>query len=421
MDQSAGMQVIEALSEVYGDEPNVIGGFIGSSRCPSFLEGMYFDGATLVFQVRGDTVQARRTLEQVAGSGAFRLERMTEGNYSQQQLTELMEVVRRRKERLDDEQLAANVVGYGVGLRHLEVDLILNTPEARRAFREKILDSPALRFNGPEEPEPNPMVGVTDTLGVSLRPEYSVYSTRSETALFILQNRSGREVCCGDPYFITYEDEQGTWRTLPINTAFHSVAYGIALGGHHQFTAHLCPKVHSNKPGRYRLLYNVSFGLHGKDFTMMTEFRLTDNEQEVKQAVRTVIADTDSVSRHIPVDTDQDDVAHIYEVVEQMPEFPDGGMKGLREYLRTHLRYPEAARRDSVQGRVIVQFVVMEDGSIGQEHVVRSCGPELDEEALRLVRSMPRWEPGRQNGKAVKVKYVIPVTFRLEQMKTDIP
>lgn len=307
VDQSAGWQIIEVLSKAYGDEPNVIGGFIGSGRCPSFLEGMYFDGATLVFQVRGDTIQARRTLERAAGSGAFRLVQMTKGNYSQQQLAELMEVMCRRMEHLDDEQLAANVSSYGIGLHHLEVNLILNTPETRRAFREKILDSPALRFNGPEQPEPNPMVGVTDTLGVSLRPEYSVYSTRSETASFILLNRSGHEVSCGDSYSITYEDKQGTWRTLPIHTAFNSVAYGIDPGGHHQITAHLCPKVHPNKPGRYRLLYNVSFGLHGKEFTMMTEFRLTDNEQEVKNAVQTVTADADSILSYIPVNTDRDD------------------------------------------------------------------------------------------------------------------
>lgn len=307
VDQSAGWQIIEVLSKAYGNEPNVIGGFIGSSRCPSFLEGMYFDEATLVFQVRGDTIQARRTLERAAGSGAFRLVQMTKGNYSQQQLAELMEMVRRRMEQLDDEQLAANVSGYGIGLHHLEVNFILNTPEARRAFREKILDSPALRFNGPEYPEPNPMVGVPDTLGVSLRPEYSVYSTRSATASFLLLNRSGHEVSCGDPYSITYEDEQGTWRTLPIHTAFNSVAYGIAPGGHHQITAHLCPKVHPNKPGRYRLLYDVSFGLHGKVFTMMTEFHLTDDEQEVKNAVQTATADADSILSYIPVNTDRDD------------------------------------------------------------------------------------------------------------------
>lgn len=77
VDQSAGLQVIEALSKVYGNEPNVVGGFIGSSRCPSFLEGMFFDGSTLVFQVRGDTAHARRILESAAGSKAFRLEQVT--------------------------------------------------------------------------------------------------------------------------------------------------------------------------------------------------------------------------------------------------------------------------------------------------------------------------------------------------------
>lgn len=286
VDQSAGMQIIEALSKMYGDAPNVVGGFIGSSRCPSFLEGMFFDGTTLVFQVRGDTLQARHILEAAAGSKAFRLEKVTEGKYSQQELKAILDELRRRYDALTDKKLKSNMTSWGMGLRYIEVSFILNNPEARQAFREKLMDSPAIRFTGPEQPIPNGRIGITDTLGISLRPEYSVYSTTSPQASFVLLNQGDQEIMCGDHYFVTFEDENGTWRELPINTMANDIGYVIRPGGHKLFTASLYPDVHPNKPGRYRFFYNVRLMDIRTNFMMMTEFRLTDNEEEVKRAVK---------------------------------------------------------------------------------------------------------------------------------------
>lgn len=415
IDQSAGMQIIEALSKVYGNDPNVVGGFIGSPRCPSFLEGMFFDGATLVFQVRGDTLQARHTLEAAAGSKAFRLEKVTEGKYSQQELKTILDEVRRRYHALTDEKLKRNMVSWGMGLRYIEVCFILNSPEAQQAFREKIMDSPAIRFIGPEQPRPNGRIGITDTLGISLRPEYSVYSTTSPTASFVLLNQSDQEIMCGEHYFITFEDENGTWRELPINGAAVDIGYGILPGGHMLFMAHLYPDVHPNKPGRYRFFYGVTLMPTRTNFTMMTEFRLTDNEQEVKQAVKMKIPKEPEGhgARYTPVQEEkQTEDNHIYEVVEEMPQFP-GGLPAAIEYIRTNIRYPETALQDSVQGRVIVQIVILEDGTLTQARVVRSVDPRLDKEAMRVVQSMPPWLPGKQRGKVVKVKYTLPVTFKL--------
>lgn len=95
-------------------------------------------------------------------------------------------------------------------------------------------------------------------------------------------------------------------------------------------------------------------------------------------------------------------------MVEQIPEFPDGNMVGLMEFIRIHLCYPEAVHRDSIRGCVIVQFVVMENGSIELVHIVCGISLKLDKEALRFVRSTPRWKPGRHRGKTVKVKSTIP-------------
>lgn len=103
----------------------------------------------------------------------------------------------------------------------------------------------------------------------------------------------------------------------------------------------------------------------------------------------------------------------IFMVVEQMPEFP-GGMAELMKFLSTNIKYPTIAQENGIQGRVIVQFVVNQDGSIVDPVVMRSVDPYLDKEALRVISTMPKWKPGMQRGKAVRVKYTVPVTFRLQ-------
>ena len=103
----------------------------------------------------------------------------------------------------------------------------------------------------------------------------------------------------------------------------------------------------------------------------------------------------------------------IFTVVEQMPMFP-GGDPALMRYLSTNIHYPTVAAENGVQGRVVVGFVVERDGSITDVNVLRSVDPSLDREAMRVVKSMPRWQPGKQNGSAVRVKYQVPVSFRLQ-------
>ena len=103
----------------------------------------------------------------------------------------------------------------------------------------------------------------------------------------------------------------------------------------------------------------------------------------------------------------------IFTVVEQMPMYP-GGDAALMQYLSSNIHYPAVAAENGVQGRVVVGFVVEKDGSITDVNVMRSVDPSLDREAMRVVKSMPRWTPGKQNGSAVRVKYQVPVTFRLQ-------
>ena len=119
---------------------------------------------------------------------------------------------------------------------------------------------------------------------------------------------------------------------------------------------------------------------------------------------------------YVPPTVEEEEVEEqeIFEVVEQMPEFPNGGMAGLMQFLSKNIKYPTIAQENGTQGRVTVQFVVNADGSIVDAKVIRGVDPYLDKEALRVINSMPKWKPGMQRGKAVRVKYTVPVMFRLQ-------
>ena len=102
----------------------------------------------------------------------------------------------------------------------------------------------------------------------------------------------------------------------------------------------------------------------------------------------------------------------VFMVVEDQPEFP-GGTAALLEYLRKNIKYPAICRENNIQGRVIVSFIVNKDGGIVEPEVIKGVNPSLDKEALRVISGMPKWKPGSQRGKPVRVKYTVPVNFRL--------
>ena len=286
-DQSAGMLILEKLGEVYGNPPDVVGFSLDSPNAPDFIEGIYFDGPNLVFQVSGDIDAARKELEKAAGSTNFKTEAVSVGVYSQKRLMELMDELSRRFEESDNSVTKQNVTSFGVGLRFIDINLMVNTPERRQQFRDQIMDSPAFRFNGPETPPVNNMVGANDTLGVFLRPEYTVYSSSAKNVKFILYNYNGEEVTCGEHYLITYEDKEGVWRELPINRFAVDIAYIVPDKKSREFQATLYPEVFPGKPGKYRFFYDVR--IRRKEVQMMAEFQLTDSGQELKNAVKTAV------------------------------------------------------------------------------------------------------------------------------------
>ena len=130
--------------------------------------------------------------------------------------------------------------------------------------------------------------------------------------------------------------------------------------------------------------------------------KTTQNGQNAPEPVR-----SEPLNKPQPVNKNR-----VYDVVEQMPSFP-GGISGLRTYLNQNTRYPAVAQENCVQGRVVVSFVVEKDGHISDVTVLRSVDPSLDKEAIRVVRNMPRWTPGKQEGEPVRVRYNVPVSFRL--------
>jgi protein TonB len=131
---------------------------------------------------------------------------------------------------------------------------------------------------------------------------------------------------------------------------------------------------------------------------------------------RIVINDKEYVEELVKRQDDEEPAEEsegVFDVVEQMPEFP-GGQNALIQYLSQNLRYPLIAKENKIQGRTLVSFIVEKDGRISTVEVLRSSGDMmLDREAMRVIRSMPRWRPGYMKGQPVRVQYQVPITFKL--------
>lgn len=150
---------------------------------------------------------------------------------------------------------------------------------------------------------------------------------------------------------------------------------------------------------------------------VIEEIQIVDDD--VETADITISSEDDQtqaqevVQAPIEIPEEDPDENIVFVVAEKMPSFP-GGQQALMKYLNENIRYPIIAQENGVQGRVIVQFTVRKDGTIDDVKVVRSADPSLDKEAVRLVKSMPNWEPGKQRGKAVHCKFTVPIVFKLQ-------
>lgn len=137
----------------------------------------------------------------------------------------------------------------------------------------------------------------------------------------------------------------------------------------------------------------------------------SQDASQTEDAKEEVVAPVSPEAKEAPADSTAKE--EVFMVAEQMPEFP-GGMKEMLKFLQENVKYPENAMKNNVQGRVIVQFVIEKDGTPTEFKVARSVDPDLDAEALRVLQTMPKWKPGMQRGKIVRVKFTVPVSFKLQ-------
>lgn len=152
------------------------------------------------------------------------------------------------------------------------------------------------------------------------------------------------------------------------------------------------------------------------------ELNIVDDDVELEQQDIITSEDTQGAAQtetyvaptEVVEEEEEEAAQQIFTVVEEMPEFPDGGMQGLLKYLAKSIKYPVIAQENGIQGRVVCSFVVNRDGSIVDIQVLRGVDPSLDKEAVRVLGTMPKWKPGKQRGKPVRVKYTVPVMFRLQ-------
>ena len=147
-----------------------------------------------------------------------------------------------------------------------------------------------------------------------------------------------------------------------------------------------------------------------------TQLEIVQDDVEVEDIeINAEVDQTEVIEEYVPVEVEEEEVVEqeIFQIVEEMPSYP-GGEQKLMEYVAKNIKYPQIARETGIQGRVFVGFVVEPDGSVSNVKVLRGIGGGCDEEAMRVVKGMPKWKPGKQRGKAVRVSYMLPVNFKLQ-------
>ena len=147
-----------------------------------------------------------------------------------------------------------------------------------------------------------------------------------------------------------------------------------------------------------------------------TQLEIVNDDVEVEDIeINADIDQNEVVEDYTPVEVEEEEVVEqeVFTIVEEMPSYPGGEAK-MYEYLGKNIKYPQIARESGIQGRVFVNYVVEPDGSVSNVKVLRGIGGGCDEEAMRVVKAMPKWKPGKQRGKAVRVSYTLPVVFKLQ-------
>jgi len=147
-----------------------------------------------------------------------------------------------------------------------------------------------------------------------------------------------------------------------------------------------------------------------------TQLEIVEDDVEVEDIeINAEVEQNEVIEEYVAPEVVEDEVVEqeIFKIVEEMPSFPGGEAK-LMEFVAKNVKYPQIARETGIPGRVFVNFVVEPDGSVSNVSVLRGIGGGCDEEAMRVVKTMPKWKPGKQRGKPVRVQYMLPVNFKLQ-------
>lgn len=293
----------------------------------------------------------------------------------------------------------------------LYMDWKVNSAELRNEFRQKVLNYSAIMVNDGKANVPTyfnePMC--TDTFGIRMYTEKAMYPINTESVSVRIVNRSGRRISMGSMYLVLRKEGE-KWLSLPGATIWTLEERLIPSNKIYPFSASLYPSLNAITPGVYRVVKKIDIGDNRHDWCFAAEFRIGGNDMEKQDVVN-----KEPSSKSLSEVAEEKNMDIAYEVVEEMPEYP-GGMSALLDFIQNSLQYGKA----NSPKRVIVQFIIDEEGNIVKPIILRGINPELDKEALRVVGLMPRWKPGRQNGKAEKVRYTLPITFNPSIKKTDM-
>ena len=214
----------------------------------------------------------------------------------EEKLSSMLEELRKRLDATTDTALRINAFGNGRESRTIRVDLLLKTLEWEKRFRKHIMDSPLLRFDGPDGQEPCELKGVNQIGNVSLAARQAVYSTSDRQAYFILQNHSIDTIAYGSSYQLAYEKD-GQWYYLPTDRFFTMEKIELLPGGETTFCANLYPEVNKNRPGKYRFFKEIE--IDGQEEWMMAEFKLTDSPAKLPtNATLSYVIRTDCSRQH---------------------------------------------------------------------------------------------------------------------------
>ena len=288
----------------------------------------------------------------------------------------------------------------------LYMSWMVNSEALQKEFRQKVLNYAAIVVNDGKEDVATyftqPMC--TDTFGIKMYTEKAVYPLNTESVAVRIVNRSGRSISMGSPYRVLRKEGE-KWLSLPRATVWTLEERILPSNKIYPFSASLYTSLRMLTPGIYRVVKKMDIGDNYHDWYFAAEFRIGHKVEERDAS------DKEPSSKPLQEVAEEKDLDIAYDEVEEMPEFP-GGMSALMDFIRKNLNYDKSLVPETVViPRVIVQFVIDEEGNIIHPVVLRGVNPALDEEALRVVKLMPKWKPGRQSGKPEKVRYAIPVTF----------